>query len=74
MIAGLIIFKVPALEMLAVALALGAAGQIGAYVMWRKHIPRPQASPLIAAAIVGVALVGAGAVPGRRTVETLRSP
>ena len=60
MIAGLIIFKVPALEMLAVALALGAAGQIGAYVLWRKHIPRTQASPLIAA-IVGVALVGAGA-------------
>ena len=58
-IAGLIIFKVPALEMLAVALALGAAGQIGAFVLWRKHIPRTQASPLIAA-IVGVALVGAG--------------
>ena len=59
-IAGLIIFKVPALEMLAVALALGTAGQIAAFVIWRKHIPRTQASPLIAA-IVGVALIGAGA-------------
>ncbi len=60
-IAGLIIFKVPALEMLAVALALGTVGQIAAYLMWRKHIPRTQASPLVAA-IIGVALVGAGAV------------
>src|SRR6202165_1086081 len=59
-IAGLIIFKVPALEMLAVALALGVAGQIAAYVLWHKRIPPTQASPLIAA-IVGVALVGAGA-------------
>jgi len=61
-IAGLIIFKVPALEMLAVALALGVAGQIAAYVLWRKHIPHTQSSPLIAA-IVGVALIGAGAPP-----------
>src|SRR6202040_3974635 len=51
----------PALEMLAVALAVGTVGQIAAYFIWRKHIPRPQASPLIAA-IVGVALVGAGAI------------
>jgi NQR2, RnfD, RnfE family len=59
-IAGLIIFKAPALGMLAVALAVGAAGQIAAYSLWRKHIPGTQASPLIAA-IFGVALVGAGA-------------
>ncbi len=59
-IAGLVIFKVPATEMLAVALALGAAGQIAAYWLWRKHIPRTQASPLIAA-VFGVALVGVGA-------------
>jgi hypothetical protein len=59
-IAGLIIFKVPALGMLAVALALGAAGQIAAYVMLHKHNPHAQASPLIAA-LIGVALVGAGA-------------
>jgi hypothetical protein len=59
-IAGLIIFKVPALEMLAVALAVGTVGQIAAYWIWRRHVPRTQASPLIAA-IFGVALVGAGA-------------
>src|ERR1700704_5778247 len=59
-IAGLIIFKAPALEMLAVALAIGAAGQIAAYWLWRKQLPKTQASPLIAA-IFGVALVGAGA-------------
>ena len=66
-IAGLIIFKVPALEMLAVAIAIGTVGQIAAYVIWRKHIPRTQASPLIAA-IVGVALVGGGA-PRTTSVE-----
>ena len=60
-IAGLIIFKAPALEMLAVAVAIGAVGQILAYLLWRKHVPRTQASPFIAA-IVGVALVGAGAL------------
>jgi Na+-transporting NADH:ubiquinone oxidoreductase subunit NqrB len=59
-IAGLIIFKAPALEMLAVALAAGALGQIAAYLLWRNDIPRTQASSLIAA-IFGVALVGAGA-------------
>src|SRR5450759_4916877 len=59
-IAGLVIFKVPALEMLAVALAVGTAGQIAAYLLWRKHIPLTQASTLIAA-IFGVALIGAGA-------------
>jgi hypothetical protein len=59
-IAGLIIFKVTALEMLAVALAIGAVGQIAAYLLWRKHIPRTQASPVIAA-VFGIALVGVGA-------------
>ncbi len=59
-IAGLIIFKVPALEMLAVALAIGAAGQIAAQLLWRKQMPRTQASPVIAA-VFGVALIGAGA-------------
>jgi Na+-transporting NADH:ubiquinone oxidoreductase subunit NqrB len=58
--AGLIIFKEPALEMLAVALAIGVAGHIAARLIWRKHTPRPQAGPLIAA-VVGVALIGAGA-------------
>src|SRR6195256_4495133 len=59
-IAGLIIFKAPALEMLAIALCIGAAGQIAAYFLWRKQLPKTQASPLVAAAF-GVALVGAGA-------------
>jgi Na+-transporting NADH:ubiquinone oxidoreductase subunit NqrB len=58
--AGLIIFKEPALEILAVALAFGVAGHIAARVLWRKRIPRIQSSPLIAA-VVGVALIGAGA-------------
>jgi len=58
--AGLIIFKVPAAQMLGVALALGVAGQVAAYVVWRRLAPRPQASPFIAA-VFGVALVGAGA-------------
>ncbi|HEX7262674.1 MAG TPA: RnfABCDGE type electron transport complex subunit D [Candidatus Dormibacteraeota bacterium] len=61
--AGLIIFKLPAAEMLGIAAAFGAGGQILAYLLWRRQLPRPQASPLIAA-IVGVALVGAGAPLG----------
>lgn len=59
-VAGLIIFKLPALEMLGVAVAVGAAGHVLAFFLWRNQIPRPQASPLIAA-VFGVALVGAGA-------------
>jgi hypothetical protein len=59
-IAGLIIFKVPALEMFAVALVVGTAGQVAGHLLWRKHLPRPQASPVIAA-VFGVALVGVGA-------------
>ena len=58
--AGLIIFKLPALEMLAIALAFGIGAQLLARWLWRKDIPRPQASPLIAA-VFGIALVGAGA-------------
>lgn len=58
--AGLIIFKLPALKMLAIALAFGIGAQLLAKWLWRKDIPRPQASPLIAA-VFGVALVGAGA-------------
>jgi hypothetical protein len=59
-IAGLIIFKVPALEMLAAAVGIGIVGQLVARILWRKQMPRPQASPLISA-VVGVALVGVGA-------------
>jgi Na+-transporting NADH:ubiquinone oxidoreductase subunit NqrB len=58
--AGLIIFKLPAAEMLGVAVAFGASAQIAAHLLWRRLVPRPQASPLIAA-VFGVALVGAGA-------------
>jgi Na+-transporting NADH:ubiquinone oxidoreductase subunit NqrB len=59
-VAGLIIFKLPAVEMLTIAFAFGISGHILAFLLWRRHIPRPQASPLIAA-VIGVALVGAGA-------------
>ena len=58
--AGLIIFKVPALQMLGAAVALGAAGHLLALLLWRRHAPRRQASPLIAA-VFGAALVGPGA-------------
>jgi hypothetical protein len=58
--AGLIIFKVPALEMLAIAVAFGVGAQLLARFLWRKDMIRPQASALIAA-VFGVALVGAGA-------------
>jgi NQR2, RnfD, RnfE family len=58
--AGLIIFKIRAVEMLAIALVFGIAGQLLAAWLWRKDIPRPQASPLIAA-VFGIALAGAGA-------------
>lgn len=58
--AGLIIFKLPALKMLAIALAFGLGAQLLARLLWRKDIPRPPASPLIAA-VFGIALVGAGA-------------
>ena len=58
--AGLIIFKLPALEMLAIALAFGIAGQLVARWAWRHDVPRPRPSPVIAA-VFGVALIGAGA-------------
>jgi Na+-transporting NADH:ubiquinone oxidoreductase subunit NqrB len=59
-VAGLVIFKLPAVEMLAVALALGIAAQLLARWVWRHDVPRPQPSTVIAA-VIGVALVGAGA-------------
>jgi Na+-transporting NADH:ubiquinone oxidoreductase subunit NqrB len=57
-VAGLIIFRVPALRMLAVAAAAGAVGVIAARWVWRRQ--RSGASTAIAA-LFGVALVGAGA-------------
>jgi hypothetical protein len=64
--AGLIIFKLRAVEMLTIALAFGIGGHILASLLWRRHVPRPQASPLIAA-VIGVALVG----PGARLAATI---
>jgi len=58
--AGLIIFKLTALEMLVVALVVGTLGQLGARLVFRKFFPKPESSPFIAA-IIGVALVGPGA-------------
>jgi hypothetical protein len=54
--AGLIIFKLRAVEMLTIALAFGIGGHILASLLWRRHVPRPQASPLIAAVIGAVRL------------------
>ena len=59
-VAGSLLFKLPALTMLAVALVIGLVGQLVARWLWRTSVPRPQATPLIAA-VVGVALVGPGA-------------
>jgi Na+-transporting NADH:ubiquinone oxidoreductase subunit NqrB len=59
-VAGLIIFKFPAFEMLLVALAIGAAAQLAVRWLWRHQIPRIPASPMIAS-VFAVALVGAGA-------------
>ena len=58
--AGLIIFRLPALEMLGVAVAAGTIGVIVARWMWRHQGRHPGAGTLIAA-LFGVALVGAGA-------------
>jgi Na+-transporting NADH:ubiquinone oxidoreductase subunit NqrB len=59
-VAGLVIFKVPAAEILGIAVAAGVAGIVVAQVLWRRQRPRPGAGPLLAA-LFGVALVGAGA-------------
>jgi len=60
LIAGVIIFKFPAVEMLAVAVGLGGAAQLAAGWFWRRRGAGLPASPLMAA-VVGVALVGVGA-------------
>jgi len=59
-VAGLIIFKVNAAEMLLVAVALGGVAQLVFWWLWRRGEPRRPTSPLMAA-VVGVALVGVGA-------------
>jgi Na+-transporting NADH:ubiquinone oxidoreductase subunit NqrB len=58
--AGLVIFRVPAAEILAIAVAGGVTGMLAAQLLWRGQRSRPGAGPLIAA-LFGVALVGAGA-------------
>jgi len=59
--AGLIIFKVAALEMLAVALIAGIAAHLAARWMWRgQGASNAPASPIFSA-VFGVALIGAGA-------------
>ena len=59
-VAGLVIFRLPAAQMLAIAFAAGAVGLIASRWVWRSQFARGGASPLIVA-VVGVALVGAGA-------------
>ena len=59
-IAGLVIFKLPAVEMLGIALVAGIAAQLVSRLLWRRLIPKPETSPIIAA-VVGIALIGAGA-------------
>lgn len=58
--AGLIIFKLPALQMLAIALVAGIAAYLAARWMWRGQGGHAPTSPIIAA-VFGVALIGAGA-------------
>jgi Na+-transporting NADH:ubiquinone oxidoreductase subunit NqrB len=59
-VAGLIIFKLRAAEMLGTAAIAGAVGLLIAYGLWRRQFRKTGASPLIAA-IFSVALIGAGA-------------
>lgn len=59
-VAGLIIFKFPAAEMLLVAVAIGGAAQLTFGWFWSRGDPKRPTSPLMAA-VVGVALVGVGA-------------
>ena len=58
-VAGLVIFKAPAAEMLAVAVVTGLVGILAGRLIWRQHRPRTGAGPLLAA-VFGVALVGPG--------------
>lgn len=59
-VAGLIIFKVPAAQMLAVAVAAGTVGVLIGYWFLRRQTRQSAFSPLIAA-VFGVALIGVGA-------------
>lgn len=59
-VAGLVIFKVPAAQMLAAALAAGSVGVLFGYWFLRRQTRATPFSPLISA-VFAVALVGAGA-------------
>ena len=59
-VAGIVIFKVPAAQILAVAAAIGCVGVLTGIWFWHRQFRRSAASPLIAA-VFGVALIGAGA-------------
>lgn len=59
-IAGLVIFRFPAFQMLLIAVGVGAGAQLLTRWLWRHAAPRPPASPLVAA-VFGVAFAGAGA-------------
>jgi Na+-transporting NADH:ubiquinone oxidoreductase subunit NqrB len=59
-VAGIVIFRVPAAQMLGLALAAGSIGVLIGYWFLRRHFGHSIASPLLAA-VFGVALVGAGA-------------
>ncbi len=59
-VAGMVIFRLSAVRMLAIALAIGTLGLMASYVVLRHQAPRRTASSLIAA-VFGVALIGAGA-------------
>src|SRR5215469_12764466 len=48
-VAGLVIFKVPAAQMLAVGIAAGAVGVLVGLWFYRRHFRHSGASPLIAA-------------------------
>ena len=58
--AGLIIFKLPALQMLAIAAAAGTLGLIASRILLRGQSRHPGVSVLLAP-VFGVALVGTGA-------------
>lgn len=59
-VAGLIIFKAPAVQMLGIAVAAGGVGVLIGNWFWRRQFRPSVFSPLIAA-VFGVALIGAGA-------------
>lgn len=59
-VAGLLIFRLPAVEMLGVALVAGCAAYAVARWVWPGPSHRTDAGPVISA-VFGVALVGAGA-------------